>query len=92
MHGPYFPHKYCLMRFFHAWYFFRYLVFFDDGYAQYVKHENIFPVCRVSENVIDDIDPKNKAFIEKYKADYPERAMVRLLPGQTVKTDFDKKW
>lgn len=31
--------------------FFRYLVFFDDGYTQYTKHEDIYVVCAQSKNI-----------------------------------------
>lgn len=45
----------------------RYLVFFDDGYVQYVQHENIRAVCECTENVWELIEePGAKTFIEGY--------------------------
>jgi len=71
---------------------YRYLVFFDDGYAQYVKHERILLVCECSRNVWEDIHPKSRDFIKNYLEQYPERPMVKLQPGQVVKTEWDGKW
>lgn len=71
---------------------YRYLVFFDDGYAQYVTHEKILLVCESSRNVWDDIHPDSKDFIRKYLEQYPERPMVKLQQGQIVKTEWNGKW
>ena len=70
----------------------RYLVFFDDGYASYIPHNDIRVVCKSSPNVTDDIHPNSKSFIQKYLDQYPERPMVKLTPGQVVKTEWDGKW
>ncbi|KAK3912030.1 Histone-lysine N-methyltransferase eggless [Frankliniella fusca] len=71
---------------------FRYLVFFDDGYAQYVPHNKILVVCESSRNVVDDIHPDSREFIRKYLDKYPERPMVKLAPNQVVKTEWNGKW
>ncbi|CAH0395429.1 unnamed protein product [Bemisia tabaci] len=71
---------------------FRYLVFFDDGYAQYINHEDIRVVCESSANVWDDVLPEFKDFIQKYISDYPERPMVKLQKKQMVKTEWNGKW
>ncbi|KDR11107.1 Histone-lysine N-methyltransferase eggless, partial [Zootermopsis nevadensis] len=71
---------------------YRYLVFFDDGYAQYVTHEKILLVCESSRNVWDDIHPDSREFIRKYLEQYPERPMVKLQQGQIVKTEWNGKW
>lgn len=68
---------------------YRYLVFFDDGYAQYVTHEKILLVCESSRNVWEDIHPDSKEFIRKYLEQYPERPMVKLQQGQIVKTEWN---
>jgi len=70
----------------------RYLVFFDDGYASYIPHQDIRVVCKSSANVWDDIHPNSKDFIKKYLDQYPERPMVKLTTGQVVKTEWDGKW
>ncbi|KAL4224511.1 hypothetical protein ACF0H5_015212 [Mactra antiquata] len=70
----------------------RYLVFFDDGYAQYCTNKEIHKVFLQSKNVWEDIHPDSKDFIRDYLAQYPERPMVRLYKGQTVKTEWNGKW
>ncbi|KAL7299254.1 hypothetical protein TKK_0007844 [Trichogramma kaykai] len=71
---------------------FRYLVFFDDGYAQYVYHRHIFLVCESSRNVWEDIPLESRDFVKKYMESYPERPMVKLQKGQVVKTEWNGKW
>lgn len=72
--------------------FSRYLIFFDDGYAQYVKHKHIFLVCESSGRVWEDIPIESRDFIKKYLESYPERPMVKLQKGQVVKTEWNGKW
>ncbi|XP_001603698.1 histone-lysine N-methyltransferase SETDB1 [Nasonia vitripennis] len=71
---------------------YRYLVFFDDGYAQYVKHKHIFLVCESSPRVWEDIPMESRDFVKKYMDSYPERPMVKLQRGQVVKTEWNGKW
>ncbi|KAJ8687450.1 hypothetical protein QAD02_023244 [Eretmocerus hayati] len=71
---------------------YRYLVFFDDGYAQYVIHKHIFLVCESSPRVWEDIPPESRDFVRKYMESYPERPMVKLQQGQVVKTEWNGKW
>lgn len=71
---------------------YRYLVFFDDGYAQYVRHEKVMLVVECSRHVWDDIHPDSRLFIRKYLEKYPERPMVKLQAGQVVKTEWNGKW
>ena len=70
----------------------RYLVFFDDGYASYIAHENVREVCKASKNVWEDVHPNSREFIQQYLQQYPERPMVKLVLGQVVKTEWDGKW
>ena len=70
----------------------RYLVFFDDGYASYIAHENVREVCKASTNVWEDVHPNSREFIQQYLQQYPERPMVKLVLGQVVKTEWDGKW
>ena len=70
----------------------RYLVFFDDGYASYIAHENVREVCKASSNVWEDVHPNSREFIQQYLQQYPERPMVKLVLGQVVKTEWDGKW
>ncbi|XP_071440737.1 histone-lysine N-methyltransferase eggless [Hetaerina americana] len=71
---------------------YRYLIFFDDGYAQYVRHEKILVVCESSANVWEDIHPDSRGFVKKYLEAYPERPMVRLNPGHVLRTEWNGKW
>ncbi|XP_067135489.1 histone-lysine N-methyltransferase SETDB1-like isoform X3 [Centruroides vittatus] len=71
---------------------YRYLVFFDDGYAQYVKHNEVYLVCESRKEVWEDIHPDSKEFIKSYLQQYPERPMVKLQPGQIVRTEWNGQW
>lgn len=68
---------------------FRYLVFFDDGYAQYVNHNMVYLIFESSKDVWDDIYVENRAFIKKYLQSYPARSMVKLNKNQTVRTEHN---
>lgn len=69
--------------------FLRYLVFFDDGYAQYVTHDKIHLVCECSKFVYEDVHSDSRDFIKNYLGQYPERPMVKLQQGQIVKTEWN---
>ena len=70
----------------------RYLVFFDDGYASYIAHEDVRVVCRASTKVWEDVHENSREFIQQYLQQYPERPMVKLVHKQVVKTEWDGKW
>ncbi|XP_074660215.1 histone-lysine N-methyltransferase SETDB1-like isoform X2 [Tubulanus polymorphus] len=70
----------------------RYLIFFDDGYAQYNHIKTVHRVYRQSENVWEDIHPDSQEFIKSYLLSYPERPMVRLQVGQYIKTEWNGEW
>lgn len=71
---------------------FRYLVFFDDGYAQYVYHAKVLVVCESSPNIWEDVHKDSRLFINRYLQNYPDRPMVKLQRGQLVKTEWSGKW
>ncbi|EFN63124.1 Histone-lysine N-methyltransferase eggless, partial [Camponotus floridanus] len=71
---------------------YRYLVFFDDGYAQYVTHKDIFLVWETSLRIWEDVPSESRDFVKKYLESYPERPMVKLQTGQMVKTEWKGKW
>ncbi|MCL4140090.1 UNVERIFIED_CONTAM: hypothetical protein GTU68_049228, partial [Idotea baltica] len=71
---------------------FRYLIFFDDGYAQYINHQNVRVVIQSSTHVWEDVAVKSRDFIKDYLQTYPERPMVRLLKYKYIKTELDGKW
>ncbi|KAF9417064.1 hypothetical protein HW555_005762, partial [Spodoptera exigua] len=70
----------------------RYLVFFDDGYAQYVQHQHTRLVCESSPLVWEEVHPFSREFVREYLLAYPERPMVRLHEGQNLKTEWNGKW
>ncbi|KAI0237727.1 Histone-lysine N-methyltransferase SETDB1 [Lamellibrachia satsuma] len=70
----------------------RYLIFFDDGYAQYCYARDVHQVVEQSANVWEDIHPDSSQFIQDYLSQYPERPMVRLQEKQMVKTEWKGKW
>lgn len=71
---------------------YRYLVFFDDGYAQYVDVDKVFVMCGTSKHVWEDMYRDVQDFVRNYLDKYPERPMLRLRKGQTVKTEWNGKW
>jgi len=71
---------------------FRYLVFFDDGYAQYIHHKEVLMVYESSKDVWSDVHPDSADFIKNYVLKYPERPMVRLIVGQLVPTEWNGQW
>lgn len=70
----------------------RYLIFFDDGYAQYVYHSKVRVVVEVSSTVWEDVHKDSRMFMKKYLESYPERPMVKLSRGQAFKTELNGKW
>ncbi|XP_069357080.1 uncharacterized protein [Maniola hyperantus] len=71
---------------------YRYLIFFDDGYAQYAPHSQTRLVCEFSSLVWEEVHPYSRDFVRGYLLAYPERPMVRLHAGQNLKTEWRGKW
>ncbi|XP_037300403.1 LOW QUALITY PROTEIN: uncharacterized protein LOC115449535 [Manduca sexta] len=71
---------------------FRYLVFFDDGYAQYASHAHTRVVCANAAPVWEEVHPFSREFVRNYLCAYPERPMVRLHAGQRLNTEWNGKW
>ena len=70
-------------------YIFRYLIFFDDGYSQYVTHDCVHLIYDAHEDIWEDINVNSRAFIKKYLEMYPERPMVKLMKNQSVRTEYN---
>lgn len=71
----------------------RYLIFFDDGYAQYVPPDNIRVICEASDKVWEDVHADSAAFIENYLMQYKtQRPMVQVRKGQRMITEWNGKW
>ncbi|XP_065169698.1 histone-lysine N-methyltransferase eggless [Atheta coriaria] len=71
---------------------YRYLIFFDDGYALYVHHREVFMIYESSKDVWEDVYQESRPFIKKYLTEYPNRSMVKFLKYQKVRTEYKGKW
>ena len=71
---------------------FRYLVFYDDGYASYLEHKDLRVVLGASNDVWLDVFPKTKLFIKQYIQQFPKRKLVKLEEDMVVKTELRGKW
>lgn len=67
-------------------------MFFDDGYAQYVYHKDVYLIWESSLRVWEDVPLESREFVKKYLESYPERPMVKLQCDQMVKTEWKGKW
>ncbi|CAH8585323.1 unnamed protein product [Heterobilharzia americana] len=70
----------------------RYLLFFDDGYTQYSPPSEIYRICHQSKENWRKATESSQEFIKRYLAQYPQRPMVRLKPGQIIETELDGDW
>ncbi|CAL8122560.1 unnamed protein product [Orchesella dallaii] len=70
----------------------RYLIFYDDGYVQYVETPYVLPVVQSSENVWEDVDPDAASFIEEYLISYPYRDKLEAKVGRQCSVEFDGTW
>ncbi|KAH8400919.1 hypothetical protein KR009_001798 [Drosophila setifemur] len=72
---------------------FRYLIFYDDGYTQYVQHRDVRLVCQASDKVWEDVHPASRDFIQKYVEKYSvDRPMVQCTRGQSMNTESNGTW
>uniref|UniRef100_A0A1B0DMP7 Uncharacterized protein n=1 Tax=Phlebotomus papatasi TaxID=29031 RepID=A0A1B0DMP7_PHLPP len=72
---------------------FRYLVFFDDGYVQYVHPSDVRRICSVSENVWEDVHPGSRDFIKSYlQENQYQRAVAQVKIGQKIEVERNGKW
>jgi histone-lysine N-methyltransferase SETDB1 len=67
---------------------YRYLIFFDIGYSQYVSYNSVHAVFEASKNVWEDMHMNSRSFIKKY-LESPDRPMVKLSKGQTVRVEYN---
>lgn len=58
--------------------FFRYLIFFDNGYAQYVEPCQVFVVYEPKNFVWVEDNPRNYKFIKEYVKKYPNWPLANL--------------
>lgn len=69
---------------------FRYLIFFDIGYAQYVQHHDVNLIFEAPVHVWEDMPEDTRPFIRKY-LESEVRPMVKLASKQKVKVEYNGK-
>ncbi|CAK8694469.1 unnamed protein product [Clavelina lepadiformis] len=70
----------------------RFLVFFDDGYAMYCFPKNVYLTYGPQINVWNEISHRDTAQYIKEYLSTPERQMLSVKEGQTLKVEFDGEW
>ncbi|KAG8187363.1 hypothetical protein JTE90_016912 [Oedothorax gibbosus] len=70
----------------------RYLIFFDDGYAKYITHEDIRVMCQQSNDVTQDMNVEVRQFVHEYLSKYPERPMLKLQVNQRIRAEYSCVW
>lgn len=71
----------------------RYLIFFDDGFAQYVKPASVRMVCAASSEVWRDVYADSASFIRQYLERYGEkRTLMQAKENQRINTEYQGKW
>ncbi|XP_046862056.1 histone-lysine N-methyltransferase SETDB1-like [Xenia sp. Carnegie-2017] len=70
----------------------RVLVFFDDGFAQYLPLKKIHKVHHKGQNVWDDVTKDSRDFIQEYLEDFPSRPMLHVKVGQWIRTEWKGDW
>lgn len=71
----------------------RYLIFFDDGFAQYVKPCSVRMVCAASAEVWRDVFNDSANFIRQYLERYGEkRTLMQAKENQRINTEYQGKW
>ncbi|CDS35755.1 histone lysine n methyltransferase setb1 [Echinococcus multilocularis] len=71
---------------------YRYLIFFDDGYAYYAQSDCIFRVFAQSKENWKLVNPEIQEFIKRYLAQFPQRPMVKLSVDQTIQAELNGNW
>eukprot|EP00794_Sanderia_malayensis_P018209 gene18209-20027_t len=70
----------------------RFLVFFDDGFAQYLTVKKLHHVIHAADKVWEDVSINCREFLKEYLEEYPYRPMVKLRTGISVQTEWDGEW
>ena len=69
----------------------RYLIFFDDGYAQYVQKNEAFPVVDRFKIPIE-LNESHMQFLNKYFERYPEKEVLSLTKDFNLKVYYNSAW
>ena len=71
----------------------RYLIFFDNGYPEYVNVNLVKLVCQSSKNVWDEIEGNSRAFIKDYLTHLDNnRPMVQMKVGMRIVVEWKCQW
>jgi hypothetical protein len=70
----------------------RYLVFFDDGFAQYIQRNEAFQVFEPYMMPVNQINEHHLEFLYRYFLQYPEKAMMRLHKDNVIQANYKNKW
>ena len=69
----------------------RYLIFFDDGYAQYIKKQEAFPIVD-NFTMPKDLNEDHLKFVGRYFENYPQKAVVKLIKDHVLKVFYNGRW
>ncbi|XP_067933673.1 histone-lysine N-methyltransferase eggless-like [Watersipora subatra] len=70
----------------------RYLIFFDDGCAQYTQQSDIRMIAHQFEKAWHGLQPDLLEFVKHYMETYNQRMILKLIDGQTVSCEKSGKW
>lgn len=71
----------------------RYLIFFDDGFAQYVSPDNVRLVCECSARVWQDVHSQAADFTKSYlETVTTDRQMMSARIGHRMTTEWQGNW
>ncbi|ODM97270.1 Histone-lysine N-methyltransferase eggless [Orchesella cincta] len=70
----------------------RYLIFYDDGFVQYVDAADVLPVVESSKDVWDDVDVDYKDFIRDYLINYPCNRVFEAKVGHRCSVEYNGSW
>jgi len=70
----------------------RYLVFFDDGFAQYIDKHEAYSVFDAFTVPAENMSADQLKFLAYYFEHYPEKAMVKLEMNHVLSACFSNRW
>lgn len=70
----------------------RYLIFFDNGVARYVRRNHVYPIFDLVNCPWERLHLDHAKFLLNYYAEYPNRNMLVIKPTQSVSIYFNGEW
>ncbi|KAM7533240.1 hypothetical protein Aperf_G00000126347 [Anoplocephala perfoliata] len=71
---------------------YRYLIFFDDGYAYYAQPNCVFRIFGQSKENWQAVNRNFREFMKNYLHMFPKRPMVKLNVDQVIRTQLNGNW